>query len=84
MTAKQREDIAKLIRRYREEIVPMIEGGHIELRTPPPLRKNRTDDRRGVPFEGKACVCELIREQDAVRLTFDEEGVRLKNVLREA
>ena len=84
MTAKQREDIAKLIRRYREEIVPLIEGGHIELRTPPPLRQNRMDDQRGVPFEGNACVCELIREQNAVRLTFDEEGARLKNVRREA
>ena len=78
MTQAQREEIAGMIKRYREGIAPLLGEGHVKLRTPPPLRKNRTDDGRNIPLFGEGCVCELRHQHHAARLVYSPEGVKIQ------
>ncbi|MBR5288496.1 MAG: alpha-galactosidase [Clostridia bacterium] len=82
MTKAQRGEIAAMIARYRKEIAPIIREGHVCLLTAPPLRTNRTDDGRCVPFSGEGCVCELRGECRAARLTYDARGARIQIIDR--
>jgi len=78
MTKPQRAEIAHRIAQYRKRIAPLIGEGVIRLMTPPPLRKNRTDDGRCVPFAGKACQCGLKSKKGAVRLSFYPDGADIQ------
>ncbi len=83
MTGAQRDALRAMIARYRQDIAPLVARGRVRLITPPPLRTQRTDDGRCVPYAGAACRCLLKGNTRAVRLDWNAEGAGIELIDQE-